>query len=328
MRKLCLSIALIILTHPAFAFDCALATSTADKTICSDPEARGADEALGKAYTTLRHSFSESERAELRQSQIKWISARDASCAAPRGIKPLSKCLVEQSKERQRFLEGRPHEGDSSVRLFSPTFIFQPAKNGYVRLSIEAIKFTGSDAWQSTINTKIDSWIKNAILDAEGEMRQPGSNEDFNVELNVDLSYASSRMVSVHAVYESYLGQPHPLYWTANINFDRSLNREMKFDNLLDGAAAKQVFEFCRSQVAKEKIVQARDNGDDNQKDDVELEDVAADTKDLSRWQFESSAADIDYGSYAFGGYGHCMCNCTIPYSTLRPIAKKDFPLP
>jgi len=95
---------------------------------------------------------------------------------------------------------------------------------------------------------------------------------------------------------------------------------------LLDGAKAKPIFQFCRAEVAKEK--KQRSDDADHWKDDVELKEVSESSSELKLWSFNSSAAVVDFGAYGFGGYGQCMCTCTIPYSMLRPIAKKEFPLP
>jgi hypothetical protein len=65
-----------------------------------------------------------------------------------------------------------------------------------------------------------------------------------------------------------------------------------------------------------------------NKKDDVDLEEVTEATKEFWNWRFLASSAEISYSDYAFGGYAQCMCSRTIPYSMLRPTAKKDFPLP
>ncbi len=142
----------------------------------------------------------------------------------------------------------------------------------------------------------------------------------------MDLTYASSRLVSVKASVGSYLGQAHPDWGSYNFNFDRTLNRELRFDDLLDDVSTKPILEFCRLEVVKQK--KERSDHPDQWKDDVELLEVSDISKDLKRWSFGSATAEVDYGAYAFGGYGQCMCTCTIPYSMLRPIVKKDFPLP
>ncbi|WP_342725580.1 lysozyme inhibitor LprI family protein [Bradyrhizobium sp. B097] len=326
MRAVGIAVASILFAHPALAIDCATANSAAEKAICSDPEARSADEALGKAYIQLRNSLSANAAAVLRRSQTEWIQSRDAVCGAPTAIKPLSECLALQSRERQRFLDGRPRAGDVADRLFRRLFIARPAKNGSADLSISAIEFVGGGDWQSRLNGAIDAAVKRATATAEAAKENPGRHDNYEVGLEIDLPYASSRLVSVHVTSESYIGQAHPDSGSYNINFDRTLNRQLRFDDLLAEASAKPIFEFCRSEVAKQK--RERSDDADHWKDDVELTEVSENSKDLKSWSFDATAAVVDYGSYGFGGYGQCMCSCTIPYSMLRPLVKKDFPLP
>ncbi|WFU33237.1 lysozyme inhibitor LprI family protein [Bradyrhizobium brasilense] len=326
MRAVGIAVASVLFAHPALAIDCTAASSAAEKAICSDPDARSADAALGKAYGQLRNSLSADASSGLRRSQTEWIRSRDAVCAAPNAIKPLSECIAVQSRARQAFLDGRPRAGDVSDRLFRRVFISRPAKNGSVDLSISAIEFVGNGDWQSRLNVLLDSAVKRAISDAEAGKENPGPHDNYEVSLEIDVPYASSRLVSVHVTGGSYLGQAHPDSGSYNINFDRTLNRQLRFDDLLDEAGAKPIFEFCRSEVAKQKKQRSDDPG--HWKDDVELTEVSENSKDLKSWSFDATAAVIDYGTYGFGGYGQCMCSCTIPYSMLRPMVKKDFPLP
>jgi uncharacterized protein YecT (DUF1311 family) len=326
MRKIGLYIVLVLLARPAFAIDCTAATNTVEKAICSDPEAVRADEALGKACIQLRKSLPDRDAAGLRHAQLEWIHTRDTACAAANAVKPLSSCLAEQSRERQRFLDGRPRAGDSSLSLFRPVFIFRPATNGSAPLSIEAIKFAGTGEWQSRLNATIDAAVKRAMSDAEAAKDNPGGHDNYSVDLEIDLAYATSRMVSVQVDSGSYLGQAHPDSESYNINFDTARGRELTFNDLLDEARAKPVFEFCRSQVAKQK--RERSDDPDHWNDDVESAEAAEGTRNFSSWRFSASSVDVYYGAYGFGGYGQCMCTCTIPYSMLRPIAKQEFPLP
>jgi hypothetical protein len=115
---------------------------------------------------------------------------------------------------------------------------------------------------------------------------------------------------------------------TINLNFDRNTGNELKFEDILDNADEGKIFALCRSQVAKEKRGRADVEGLTNHNDDIDPAEIEEGTKQFSNWRFDASSVDIYYGDYAFGGYGQCMCNCTISYSVLRPVAKKSFPLP
>jgi uncharacterized protein YecT (DUF1311 family) len=331
MRHVGLAFAAIFVASPASALDCALAKSVAEKAICSDAEARAADEALGRSYNQLRAQLPDEEKASLRLSQIAWIRDRDIRCLAPSASKPLSICLAEETKRRQSLLEAKPLAGEIAVDSVRPTFVVRPAAIGSARLNIEAIKFTGDGAWQAKINSSIDRLVKDAIADSDikDSHNEPAVPSDsIFVDLHVTLSFASPSFVSVSAEYENYLGQAHSFHWQQNINFDVRAARELSFDDLLNEADGKKIFEYCRSQVAKEKMDRADFYKEANKKDDIDLEEVTEGTKEFWNWRFLASSADISYSDYAFGGYAQCMCSCTIPYSMLRPIAKKDFPLP
>jgi uncharacterized protein YecT (DUF1311 family) len=316
--------------HSAFAIDCVRARSDIEHAICGNAEAQAADQALGIAFDHVRNLLPDDERAGLRSSQINWLRTRDAACLAKRADTPLPKCLAEVSEKRRRFLEGKPATGDAEQNLFRPVFIFRPATKGTAQLSIEAIRFTGTSAWQTTANASIDKLVKDAIDDADvRDSRPPEPGESYSVELSISLPFASPRLVSIHAGYSNYLGQAHPNHSATNVNIDIPTGRELSFDDRFDAAKAGELFQYCRAQIVKEKSESADIHGvSGDEAGDVELQEVMDGTKNVSNWAFTASGVEIDYGDGAFGGYGRCMCSCTIPYSRLRPIAHGDQPLP
>jgi uncharacterized protein YecT (DUF1311 family) len=322
-----LALTLAAVAGPAFAIDCNRAASETEKAICGNAEARAADQELGKAFDRLRGLLPDDERGDLRLSQIEWIGTRDASCLAQRATKPLSQCLVEQSKWRQHFLEGKRPVG-ATAGLFRPVFIFRPASKQTARLEIEAIRLTGEGSGQA--NAAIDKLVKRAIEDSQldGTPHPGGSLE---VGLDVSLAFASPRLLSVHAEYGNYYPAPaHPLHDLTNINVEVPTGRELKFADVVDTGKAKKLFQYCQAQIVKEKekVIGADIHGGSDDTDDIDLKEVAEGTEQFSNWKFIATGVEIYYGDYAFGGYGKCMCSCKVPYSALRPWANKDFSLP
>ena len=55
---------------------------------------------------------------------------------------------------------------------------------------------------------------------------------------------------------------------------------------------------------------------------------VAEATGDLKAWSFGADAATVSYDPYAVGAYAEGAFSCSVPYATLRPLARSDFPLP
>lgn len=227
-------------------------------------------------------------------------------------------------------MEGRPATGDTEEGRFRPVFIFHSSTRSTARLSVEAIKFIGSGTWQAKANASIDEMVKNAIGESNlHENPQPSPSEAYSVELHVSLPFATPQLLSVHAEYNNYLGQAHPFHWSTNINIETPAGRELTFDNSVDPDKAGELFQYCRSQVMKERSELADIHGlSGSEARDVGVQEAIDGTKKFANWAFSKAGVEIYYGDYAFGGYGRCMCTCAVPYSQLRPAARHDLLLP
>ena len=56
--------------------------------------------------------------------------------------------------------------------------------------------------------------------------------------------------------------------------------------------------------------------------------DIDAATRDLSAWSFNADKAVVSYAPYTLGAYAEGGYSCEIPYATLRPLTRPEFPLP
>lgn len=92
--KLLVGLAVLLVSSSAFAvsFDCAKASTFAEKTICSDPLLRKLDDALSSNYKTMLGADFGGPIANLRNDQRKWIAERN-KCAT-------RECLVAAYRER------------------------------------------------------------------------------------------------------------------------------------------------------------------------------------------------------------------------------------
>jgi uncharacterized protein YecT (DUF1311 family) len=323
-----LTVALALAAHPASAINCARATSEIEQTICEDEQARAADQKLGAAFDRLGASLPDDQRSGLRASQIEWIRERDLACRASQAD-DLPACLVTKSDQRRRFLEGRPTTGDVEQARYKPVFIFRSGTKRKAKLSVEAIKFIGPDTWQTKVNAIVDELIKRAISDAELSDRSSNERGLYEVELSVSIPFATPRLVSVRASYESSIGQAHSFHSSKNFNIELPSGRELTFDGLFDPAKANELVKYCHSEIVKKKVQMADLNGlGDDKVHNVDLSEVEGGLKDLSSWTFSESGAEIDYGDYGFGGYGKCMCTCVVSYAQLRAAVRRDPPFP
>lgn len=65
----------------AASFDCAKATSAAEKMICQDPILNTLDEILGEQYKELRSQLDQPQQQALKQEQLTWWERRDGQCS-------------------------------------------------------------------------------------------------------------------------------------------------------------------------------------------------------------------------------------------------------
>lgn len=326
-----LAISLFCSAAPARAIDCALAQTRADKAICADTEARAADELLGLAYNRLREELTAKERSALKQSQTDWIQWRNNSCEEQRETAPFIKCLIEDTKLRETYLAGRAASGSGGHLVAGrPFFMRVPAAKGQARLTIEAFHFRPGAAWMADANRFIDEHIQRAIGDSN--LRDVDASlmrgAELFVDLSVQLSYLSANIASIGVAYENYIGQAHPFRYSVNRAFDVNSGRVLNFNDLFDEAGATEILQLCAPQV-KEQKDKRESTGEkssvrENLSDD-ERGELSDRTRDLESWSFTNSAAEIYYGDYAFGGFGECMCQCELPYSTLNKIIKKEY---
>jgi hypothetical protein len=141
------------------------------------------------------------------------------------------------------------------------------------------------------------------------------------------LAYASPRLISAHAKEYSDFGGAHPNFNSANINIDVALGAPRR-STLCSTSAGAEGVRAVLKQVRDER----RDRGEDEEIDADDLkaltDSVAKASADLGVWSFGADAATLTYDPYVVGAYAEGAFDCTIPYSTLRPLAKPGFPLP
>lgn len=333
--RACISaISLFCSAAPASAIDCALAQTRADKAICADTEARAADELLGFEYNRLREEFTAKERSALKQSQTDWIQWRNNSCEEQRETAPFIKCLIEATRQRETYLAGRATSGSGGHLVVGrPFFMRVPAAKDQARLTIEAFQFRLGAKWMADANRFIDEHIQRAIRDSKLNDIDASLMEgaDFFVDLSVQLNYLSVDVASIRVAYENYIGQAHPFRYSVNRAFDVNSGRILDFNDLFDEAGAKEILQLCASQVKQQKderdAMMGKKSSVTNSLSDDEREELSDRTRELANWSFTIPSAIIDYGDYAFGGFGQCECQCELQYSILNRIIRKEYVL-
>ena len=309
----------------ANAFDCTKAATASEKAICADPAALASDAALSDAFKTLRTSLSPSQSAELLKSQQSWVKQRDDNCGQSTQAE-LAKCLKDQSDSRAKSFSTKPNAGPGGVGTLMPFFRSEVGGKGKTKVEILVYKFANpSDGAQRTFNKEVDKLI--------GDVPNPAADDaqsdtfDFSVDMSLD--YVSPKLISAHTSSSSYLGGAHPSNQSTTINIDVRKGAVAKFKDFLDNTAATKIAALCAKQVLQQKKESQEANVDLSEDTLKKLtDDIANANKDLALWTFAADKVEIQYDQYVVGAYSEGAFACDIPYGDLRPLVKKDFPLP
>jgi uncharacterized protein YecT (DUF1311 family) len=325
IRRLALAATLapaLLSSAPAFALDCSRATTASEQAICADGAARDADMALGKVFETARSAMPANERTALVAAERRWIERRDANCATATGS-ALSACLRDETNARIAYLTGAPMAGAGSPHALVPFLRQQQGGKGRADINIQLLRFAApATAGEKAFNAEITRLARTH----EPEKDDPQADH-FTFEWSMTLPYASSRLISAHASGALYTGGAHPNQFTANFNLDVRRQHLLTFNDLVAAPAAKTIVALCMEQVSEQK----RERSVNEHWSDVpqaSIDTIAEATNDLKAWSFGKDTATIDYDPYAVGSYAEGTYTCKIPYTTLRPLAKPDFPLP
>jgi hypothetical protein len=173
----------------------------------------------------------------------------------------------------------------------------------------------------------------NAAVDhLTNDLENPGKDDpladQWSYTWSMRLAYASPKLVSAHADGDSFMGGAHPNSYSVNINVDVARGREATFSDMVDRPAADKIFALCLKQVRDAKTEREGSVDDDVDAARTLTDSVAESTGDLKRWSFGADAATVSYDPYAVGAYAEGAFSCNVPYATLRPLARSDFPLP
>lgn len=323
--RVCLIALFALVAAPAAAFDCNKAATPNEKVICADPAARAADAALGKAYAALLAGAPAGLRPAISGAQARWVKSRDSACVDQQGP-ALSACLASQSDERRAFLTSQPLAGPGAPDRLTPWFRFDKGGKGKASVDLELLKFVEpKTAAERAFNTAVDA--------AYGEITQPGKDDPaadrYAYDWSMRLIWASPRLLSAEVSGFFDTGGAHPNSALFNINVDLAADRIARFPDAFDAKAAAKIVAICRTAVLAQK--QARvgademPSGDDLKQFDKDLD---AATRDLSAWSFRVDKALVSYAPYTVGAYAEGGYSCEIPYATLRPLARPEFPLP
>ena len=315
----------ILSISSAAAFDCKQAATVNEKAICNDPAALAADTQLSSIFKALRGKLQGSQGAELLRAQQSWVKQRDNNCGEKTGAE-LAACLKDQTESRTSFLTVKPEVGSGAPANLLPFFQIVKGGKGKTNVEIEVYKFVKpTDAGQKAFNAEVDKLM--------ADVQEPGAgdedSESFDYSVGISLDYISPKLISAHSTTSTYFGGPHPNNQSSTINIDLKKGAVAKFKNFLDDEALTKVTTSCAKQVLQQK--KENEGADVDVSEDALQKlnaDIAHASGDLALWTFGADKAEIQYDQYVVGAYSEGAFFCDVPYTDLRPMVKKGFPLP
>lgn len=316
----------LLSASPVFAFDCGKASTASEKAICADPTALASDTALSAAYKILSTSLSPNQSAELLKAQQNWVKQRDNNCGEQTTGAELSACLKDQSVSRMAYLTAKPEAGSGAPNNLVPFFQIVKGGKGKTNVDIQVYKFMKpTDAGQKAFNAQVDKLAADLQEPAAGD--ETADSYDYLVSMS--LNYASPELISAHSETSSYFGGAHPNNQSSTININVKKGAVAKFKDFLSSDAVTKLSVSCSKQVLQQK---KESQGADVNLGDETLkklyEDIARVSSDLALWTFTTDKAQIQFDQYVVGAYSEGAFSCDIPYTELRPLVKKGFPLP
>jgi uncharacterized protein YecT (DUF1311 family) len=218
------------------SFDCAKATTAAEKAICASPELATADAAMNKAFTALAKSIAPEQQAALRRDQIDWIKSRDGACFEKKD-NALAACLLAETEKRRHLLLGEGDNGAAGAPALLPSY-FREVRPKLYEITLAYPQFA-PPATASFNGANFNKTVREPIFgkNALSEYRQNTPNK-FNGSSNFyqasyDISYLSPKLASVTLQFASYAGGAHPNNWRVGVLWDIPADKAVTLEDVL-----------------------------------------------------------------------------------------------
>lgn len=317
------AVALALVAPDARALDCSKAREDVDKTICSDPAAKTADEAMGAAYVALKARLPAKDAPALLASQRAWVERRNYSCDA--SAADGAACLARISAARAAFLEGRPEGGSYGAGAFQPVLASRkPKGKGDWDISVSLAKFANpASPAEKAFNAAVDKQF------AEAPLRSPRDPdvEALSYGAAMRVTWASGELIAAEIALERYEGGAHPTSGTDHVTIDGRTGKALAFRDVFDDAGAKKAIALCETQV----IAQRKEKGAEQDGGGASAEGFTSlpeAFREIAAWRFAAAETEVIFDVYSIGSYAEGEYSCTFPNGALRPLVKAGFPLP
>ncbi len=323
MKIVLAAVALLALTTPAFAFDCAKATTDVEKAICADPQLKTLDDQLAAAYAAVKSASTPAEQKMLARSQKRWIAEREYCSGGDAGI---NACIAQKTKDRLSLLTGTPESGPGAAAKMVPVFLVQDGSTKQWDIDMALVRFADAKtAGEKTFNRLVDAILKQAKLGPHGE---DSHDMIYAMEDTLSLTYAGPALISArHDLYINE-GGAHGNYGTGNFNVDMTTGKQLTISGVVDAAGATTLTQWCKTEIDAERAKRVPDADDVPYDAKTRDATIAETVRDLRSWSIGADEITVSFDPYAVGAYAEGAYACSFPTKDVKALALKAAPLP
>ena len=316
-----------LMPQQALAFDCKKASTEVEKAICADPALIKLDDGMSAAYASVKAVLQPKEQKMLAKAQKRWLGWREG-CFQTEG-ETVTECIKRMTEVRIRQFTGAPASGPGVGGRIVPQFIVQDGTEKQYDVDIAVLRFLDPRSKaEKRFNAIADKIAEAAKLGPHGE---DTGGSIYGQQDDMDISYASPRLMSVKHGFYSNEGGAHGNGGIENFNIDMKSGKILEIGDVMGEDGAARLRKDCKAQIREEKVkrfkeVDAEYNPDTDEsfKDDVIAEHVAT----LSRWTIKADEVIITFDSYAIGAYAEGQYECRFPMDEVEGVALDGAPLP
>ena len=297
------------------SFDCAKASTVAEKAICADPGLAAADIAVSKAYADLLKALPAAQRAALKADQRNWVAGRDGGCFDKKDAE-LTQCLLAAMQARRQFLVGEGDNGAAGAPPLLPVLYAESKKGAYditiayPQFAAAAPKFNAAAHDAAYGKTTLAEYRQNA------PNRFNGSSNSYDV--TYETTWLTRQLVSVTLQFGGYAGGAHPNNWRVGLLWNPATDKAIALGDILADPAkgVPAVSALCKAQAEKD---------DWGLFDNPDFDVVVKDTKS---WAVDKDGVTIMFDPYSVTPYVAGPHDCKLTYADLKNLLKPDGALP
>lgn len=326
----------------AQSFDCKLAKSPREHSVCSDKNLAALDSAVSVAYKTLRSQLSPESAALVQSDQREWLHWLDLVCPAHgKGIaEDMNRCLSNEYTRRERDLGQVVHIGNMLLfprshflyKAGSSTDEFMADVGNYPGFGYGSLRWPQIDTQPARLQPAYTEWnsavkmkaAKLAVgIDPEGKK----ANFDSAVDAygTIDGSYTveavNDHFIDVSLIHMGYgWGAAHPLTGQTSFLWWFDRNRELTISDVFIPQSKWQ------AKLTSLAVSDLRAQPDLKGFLRVDMEHTVSETvSNPSNWTLNRDGLTITFGQYAIGPYALGMPEAHISWSNLKPYLAPDF---